>query len=166
MERDRLHLRAAHQHPRRVAVTAMATTPPLKGMSILIVEDEAIIGMMLAAEIGRAGATPIGPVASVAGALKVVEARPIDVVILDAKLIDGSSAELATYLEERHIPYVVVSGYEVATLPRSLRDAPFVAKPISTPLLIDTIKSLGAASRLRQLPGAMDQASVPNETAD
>jgi CheY-like chemotaxis protein len=141
-------------------------TPPLNGLSILIVEDETIIGMMMAAEIGSAGGTPIGPVASVAGALKAVETWPIDVVILDAKLIDGSSAELAAHLEERGIPYVVVSGYEGATLPGSLRDAPFVAKPISTPLLIDTIKSLGTASRLQQPPAAMAHAPVLNDPAD
>jgi DNA-binding NtrC family response regulator len=141
-------------------------TPSLNGLSILIVEDEVIIGMMMAAEIGRAGGTPIGPVASVAGALKAVEARPIDAVILDAKLIDGSSADLAAHLEERGIPYVVVSGYEGATLPGSLRDAPFVAKPIATPLLIETIKSLAAASRLRQSPGAMAHAPASTESAD
>jgi CheY-like chemotaxis protein len=139
----------------------MTMLPSLNGMSILIVEDEAIIGMMLAAEIGSVGGTPIGPVTSVAGALTAVGTRPIDAVILDAKLIDGSGAELAACLEERRIPYVVVSGYEKATLPISLRGAPFVAKPISTPLLIDAIKSLGTASRLRQSPAAMDTLPCP-----
>jgi DNA-binding response OmpR family regulator len=137
-------------------------TLPLDGLSILIVEDEIIIGLMLAAEIGGAGATPIGPVTSVAGALKAVDARPVDAVILTTKLIDGSGADLATRLEERRIPYVVVSGYEEATLPSILRSAPFVAKPISTPLLMNAIKALGIGSRQRPPSQCKDRALEPN----
>jgi CheY-like chemotaxis protein len=114
---------------------------PLHGMSVLIVEDEVIIGMMLFDEIARAGGTPIGPVTSVAGALKEIESGIVDAVILDAKLVDGSGAELAARLGERRIPYVVTSGYEQANLPRELRGAPFVAKPISLPLLMEAISS-------------------------
>ena len=120
-------------------------TQSLGGISILIVEDEIIIGMMLATEIAGAGGVPVGPVSTVSGALKAIANRPVDAVILDAKLIDGSGADLATLLEVRRIPYVVVSGYEEAALPSSLRRAPFVAKPVSTPLLMEAIKSLGIA---------------------
>jgi two-component SAPR family response regulator len=115
-------------------------TQPLDGISVLIVEDEIIIGMMLCNEIGRAGGTSIGPVTSVAGALKEIESQIVDAVILDAKLVDGSGADLAACLEERRIPYVVISGYEEANLPRGLRGAPFVAKPISMPLLMEVIE--------------------------
>ena len=45
-------------------------TPWLGGKSVLIVEDEFLIGLMLIKEITRAGGTPLGPVTSVADALK------------------------------------------------------------------------------------------------
>jgi DNA-binding NtrC family response regulator len=112
----------------------------LGGMSVLVVEDEVIIGMMLCKEIARAGGTSIGPVTSVADALKEIEFRIVDAVILDAKLVDGSGADLAGCLEERRIPYVVISGYDEADLPMRLRGAPYVAKPISLPLLMDAIE--------------------------
>jgi len=115
---------------------------PLDGMSVLIVDDEVIIGMMLCSEIVRAGGTSIGPVTSVADALIEIESRAIDAVILDAKLVDGSGADLAVYLDERRIPYVVVSGYDSANLPKGLRKAPFIAKPISLPILMEAIESL------------------------
>ena len=114
--------------------------PSLGGMSVLVVEDEVIIGMMLCKEIARAGGTSIGPVTSVADALKEIEFRIVDAVILDAKLVDGSGADLAGCLEQRRIPYVVISGYDKANLPMGLRGAPFVAKPISLPLLMDAIE--------------------------
>ena len=119
-------------------------TPWLSGKSVLIVEDEFLIGLMLIKEIAGAGGTSIGPVTSVAEALKEIESRIIDLVILDAKLVDGSGAELAVCLEERRIPYVVVSGYDKADLPRRLRSAPFVAKPISVPQLMEAIEGLHA----------------------
>jgi DNA-binding NtrC family response regulator len=112
----------------------------LGGMSILVVEDEFIIGLMLCNEIAGAGATSIGPVTSVADALKEIASRIVDAVILDAKLADSSGADLAGCLEERRIPYVVISGYNKADLPIGLRGAPFVAKPISLPLLMDAIE--------------------------
>ena len=132
-------------------------TKPLGGASVLIVEDEIIIGLMLAAEIGNAGGTPVGPVTSVTGALKTIASRPVDAVILDAKLIDGSGADLATCLDQRRIPYVVVSGYESDALPKSLRHAPFIAKPISAPLLIDAIRKIAVASKKRLLPVAQTE---------
>jgi DNA-binding NtrC family response regulator len=117
---------------------------PLDGMSVLIVDDEIIIGMMLFNEIARAGGTSIGPVTSVANALMEIESRTVDVVILDAKLVDGWGADLAVHLDERRIPYVVVSGYDNANLPKELRKAPFIGKPISLPLLMEAIESLRA----------------------
>jgi len=108
--------------------------------TVLVVEDEVIIGMMLCNEIANAGGAPIGPVNSVAEALKEIDSRRVDLVILDAKLGDGSGAELTGALKTRGIPYVVVSGYEVANLPAELRAAPFVAKPISMPVLMEAIE--------------------------
>lgn len=121
-------------------------TRRLNGKSVLIIEDEFLIGLMLVKEITGAGGTSIGPVTAVAGALKEIELRNIDLVILDAKLVDGSAADLAVCLEERRIPYVVVSGYDEANLPSGLRRAPFIAKPISVPVLLEAIEGLTAVS--------------------
>jgi DNA-binding response OmpR family regulator len=119
-------------------------TPWLSGKSVLVVEDEFLIGLMLIKEIEREGGTSIGPATSVVDALKEIESRNIDLVILDAKLVDGSGADLAVCLEERRIPYVVVSGYDRVDLPRGLRRAPFIAKPISVPVLLEAIEGLNA----------------------
>jgi DNA-binding NtrC family response regulator len=134
-------------------------TGSLGGKSILIVEDEMIIGMMLSNEIAYAGGVPIGPVTSIAEALKAIESGTIDTVVLDAKLADGSAAAFAACLEERGIPFVVSSGYEETSLPKELRGAPFVAKPISIPLLMEAIGSL-AARPLRRPPQA-PQSTIP-----
>jgi len=64
----------------------MAKPSPAVGKSILVVEDEVIIGMMMCRELERAGALPIGPLTSVADAVKEIDSRIVDLVILDAKL--------------------------------------------------------------------------------
>lgn len=119
-------------------------TPWLSGKSVLIVEDEFLIGLMLVKEITGAGGTSVGPVTTVADALKEIDSRTIDLVILDAKLVDGSGADLAVCLDDRRVPYVVVSGYDEVNLPDGLRRAPFIAKPISVPVLLQTIEGLNA----------------------
>ena len=124
-------------------------TQSLGCRSILVVEDEIIIGLMLCNEIERAGGTAIGPVNSVAAALKEIEDRTVDVVILDAKLIDGGAARLAGCLKERRIPYVVVSGYERANLPDVLQGVPFVSKPISIPTLMEALEVVPTAAPVR-----------------
>jgi len=125
-----------------------STTPWLGGKSVLIVEDEFLIGLMLIKEITRVGGTSLGPVTSVADAMKEINSQPVDAVILDAKLVDGSAADLAACLDERGIPYVVVSGYDKENLPNGLRGAPFVAKPILVPVLIEAIEELAARHAL------------------
>jgi CheY-like chemotaxis protein len=124
----------------------------LGGKSVLIVEDEFLIGLMLTKEITGAGGTSLGPVTSAADALKEIESRPIDAVILDAKLVDGSAADLAACLDARRIPYVVVSGYDRENLPSGLRQAPFIAKPILVPVLMEAIEGLAAGHALPSLP--------------
>jgi len=140
----------------------MAIHSPVLGKSILVVEDEFIIGMMLCQELERAGAVPIGPLSSVADAVKKIEAKTVDLVILDAKLAGGSGGDLVACLKDRGIPYVVVSGYEKAGLPRELKGAPFVAKPVSMTLLLEAINVVTTASAPRPAP----ETPLTTDTAD
>jgi DNA-binding NtrC family response regulator len=128
-------------------IKASDMTRPLEGMSVLIIEDEFLIGMMLQNEIERAGAASVRLVTSVADALKEIESGSADVAIVDSKLADGSAAGLAAALEHRGMLYVVASGYEKANLPKGLQGAPFVSKPVSVPLLIETIRSASLTLR-------------------
>ena len=130
-------------------------TMPLHGLSVLIIEDEFIIGMMLLNEMERAGATSVGQVSSVADALKEIESGVADVAIVDSKLADGSAADLADMLERRGMRYVVVSGYERANLPERLKGAPFVPKPVSVPLLIETIQRVAGRPAVPMSTGPM-----------
>lgn len=69
---------------------ATPAAPALKGMRILVVEDEPFIAFDLMMAIEEAGATAIGPAATVAEALDFIINEPPDGAILDVNLPDGT----------------------------------------------------------------------------
>jgi DNA-binding NtrC family response regulator len=83
----------------------------LGGRRILVVEDEAMVSMMLVDILTSAGGVVIGPAGSTKKALALIEQETIHCAILDVKLTDGMSVPVAEALAARGIPYVIASGY-------------------------------------------------------
>ncbi|MDB5555331.1 MAG: histidine kinase [Rhizobium sp.] len=89
------------------------------------------------------GCVVAGPVATIEEALAIAEAEAPDGVLLDANLNGESSAPIATFLQARAIPFVVVTGYGALELPtEAMNAAPRLAKPFSS---VDFEKTLIAA---------------------
>ena len=78
--------------------------------TILIVDDEPIIGMALSGAVIDAGGKFIGPAASVKAALSLLEAHFVSGAILDVNLTDGLVSPVVDYLMERQIPLIVQTG--------------------------------------------------------
>jgi DNA-binding NtrC family response regulator len=78
--------------------------------NILIVEDETLIALDMADCVEAAGGRVVGPVATVAGALTLLEAIPVDAAILDANLADRDVTPVALLLTARKIPTIIYSG--------------------------------------------------------
>lgn len=118
-----------------------------QSFKILIVEDEAIIAMALAAELEDAGHKIVEVAHTGNEALDIITSQPVDLVILDIKLGDGMDG-LQTLEKIRKIddPYVfVVSGNSDA--PTAQRIAAlgverFFVKPVSPSLLLESIETL------------------------
>jgi two-component SAPR family response regulator len=72
-----------------------------------------------------------------------------DVAIIDIKLQDGSSAELAKKLCDRKIPFLAVSGYPADDgSDEVFQSAPWVAKPVTPDSLQLALRSILAAPAL------------------
>ena len=100
------------------------------GKNILIVEDESIIAMEMAEAVGAAGGTVLGPVASVEAAMELVNGEErIDAAILDVRLQDGISIEVAQALKRDGIPLIFVTGYDDWFMPADLEDVSVYQKP-------------------------------------
>ena len=83
----------------------------LSGRRVLLVEDEAIIALDLAALLTDLGAVVVGPAHSVADALELLNEGKIDCAVLDINLNGEPVYPVARALETRRIPFVFVTSY-------------------------------------------------------
>ena len=98
---------------------------------ILVADDDALLGMLICDWLNEAGCDILGPVASVASALGLVEkeADRLDGALIDVQLADGNSYPLADVLALRGIPYAFVTGHGVSGLAPAYRHALTLGKP-------------------------------------
>ncbi len=71
---------------------------------ILIAEDEPFVALDLAATVQDAGGLVIGPAATVAEALALLDTQPVAAAILDVNLSDGDIGPVAERLIARGVP--------------------------------------------------------------
>jgi DNA-binding response OmpR family regulator len=98
--------------------------------TILIVEDEPLIAMMLEDFLDSLGHKVIATCDSVAVALGHVEAGGFDVAIIDVQLKDGEKVwPVADRLAEKGTPFVIATGGHIEPPPALHAGAPILAKP-------------------------------------
>jgi CheY-like chemotaxis protein len=78
----------------------------LHGCSILVVEDDPLIGLSIAEMIRRERGTPVGPAANSKEALSAMEGRKLHGAVLDIALKGETVFKLADAIRDRHIPIV------------------------------------------------------------
>lgn len=103
----------------------------LAGRRILIVEDEALVAMLIEDIVEELGGAVAGPAAKVAQALAVLEAGEVDAALLDVNLGGEWSYPVAEALAARGIPYVFITGYGQNGLSPEYRDHPVLQKPFT-----------------------------------
>lgn len=112
----------------------------LRGRRILVVEDEYMMADDLQYDLEEVGAQVIGPVPSVADALRLLAAEEaIDGAILDVNLRGEKAYPVADVLRERGIPFVLATGYEQWALPEAYKDLPRCEKPVDLRHLARTL---------------------------
>jgi len=114
----------------------------LTGARILIVEDEALVAMLVEDALLDAGCEVLGPAADVESALRLLNESKIDAAVLDMNLGGDSSAPVADALAERGMPFVVATGYGASGLPPRHRGVPVLAKPYDPADLILRLSGL------------------------
>lgn len=96
---------------------------------VLVVEDEALLALMLRDMLEDLGYDVEGPVGRIDQALATAGAAPIDAAILDLNLGGDSTFEVADRLLARGVPFVFATGYAESALPERFRQSPTLRKP-------------------------------------
>jgi DNA-binding response OmpR family regulator len=78
--------------------------------TVLVAEDNAMIGFDITDALEAAGYAILGPARSCSDAFSWLERSLPDVAILDAMLKDGPCTELARELQNRKVPFIIYSG--------------------------------------------------------
>lgn len=102
---------------------------PADGRRVLVVEDEALVAMLVEDALLDAGFTVIGPAATVEEAMNFLATERPDAVVLDLNLAGETSTPVADALASRGIPYVIATGYGASGLPAGHQQAMVLAKP-------------------------------------
>lgn len=97
--------------------------------TILIVEDEPLIAMMLEDFLVELGHKVVASCESVAEAMGHVEAGRFDVAIIDVSLADGKVWPVADRLVATGKPFVLATGGHLEPPPPEHADVPLLAKP-------------------------------------
>jgi CheY-like chemotaxis protein len=97
--------------------------------SILLVEDEAIIRMMLVEMLEELGHRVIAEAGNVQDGRSLAEMEDFDLAILDINL-DGQNVQpVAEAVAARGLPFLFVSGYGPTGVPEPFRGNQVLAKP-------------------------------------
>ncbi len=110
---------------------------------VLVLEDEALIGLNLRDDLQDAGYRVEGPFTTCTAALEWLETATPDTAILDAALKDGPCREIALELTRREVPFLIYSGYhEDRLLLAEFPHVTWIEKPAPSSVLIEACQQL------------------------
>lgn len=101
----------------------------LSGMTILVVEDTALVADLLTEELQAAGCRVIGPAPRLQQGLALAGTPGLDGALLDVNLAGEPCFPIADALSARGVPFAFLTGYGATVLPASYQDVPCLAKP-------------------------------------
>lgn len=97
--------------------------------SVLLVEDETLLRMMIADMLTELGHEVAGEAGDLGSGLTMAMSAECDAAILDLQLGRDSSAAIAEALQVRGIPFVFASGYGADGVPEQFKGRPILQKP-------------------------------------
>ena len=107
----------------------MIDTAVLKGLRVLVVEDEMMVSMLIEDMLSDMGCTVIGPASRLDEAMELATSSDMDCAVLDVNLGGQPIFPLADLLRERGCPFAFATGYGDAGLRDVDRGTPVLQKP-------------------------------------
>jgi CheY-like chemotaxis protein len=108
---------------------------------VLVVEDEAMIAMLVEDMVLDFGSEVVGPVATMDDAINLARSAELDAAILDINVGGSVIFPVADILSERGIPLIFATGYGSKGLPPRFQNSPTLPKPFSYQSLEEALRS-------------------------
>jgi PAS domain S-box-containing protein len=102
---------------------------------VLLVEDEALVAMMIQETLKEFGYQVVGPLNTASEALAAAREGHFDAAVLDINLGDGLVYTVAEILSVRGVPFVFVTGYDADSVDPRFSEVPILQKPIERDML-------------------------------
>jgi CheY-like chemotaxis protein len=113
----------------------------LLGRRLLVVEDNFLVALNMAAALEDAGAE-VTCIGFAEQAVHTIEARPLDAVLLNGTLHGNPVDEIAAALTRLRVPFLFVTGYARESLPQAFRKVTLVSKPFTQKQLVEAAADL------------------------
>lgn len=127
----------------------------LAGLRILIVEDEAMIAVLLEDMLQDFGCRVAGIAPSVEKAMPLVRELALDGALLDMNMHGRSTLAVAKELAARSVPFLLVTGYGAGDNdPPVMRNAPRLTKPFTQAALARRMAEVFAATAVEASAGS------------
>jgi CheY-like chemotaxis protein len=107
----------------------MIMTAPLTGVRLLLVEDEAMVAMMLEEMLTDLGCVVVEVAGTLARGLSLADADTLDAAVLDINLGGDKVYPVAEKLAAMGVPFVFSTGYGLAGIAPAFARIPALAKP-------------------------------------
>ena len=115
----------------------------IPGNRLLLVEDEALTGMMMSDMLTELGFDVIGPFGRLADAMAAVGREDFQAAILDVNLDGEMVYPVADAVLARGVPFVFVTGYGAEGIDRRFAQVPVLQKPIERQMLQNVFLDAG-----------------------
>jgi DNA-binding response OmpR family regulator len=115
---------------------------------VLVVEDDRFLSDCLVEILHWAGLDVVGPAASSASALELIDREGCDTAVLDINLGNATSEPVAARLSKLGTPFLTVSGSSKDQRPPAYNGAPALLKPYNAKELVAELNcSIGGSGK-------------------
>jgi diguanylate cyclase (GGDEF)-like protein len=141
---DTLHPDSAPIARVAIAEKPYPAIPP--GLKVLVLEDDAMVSMLLEDMLEDMGCRVMGPFDDVAATMALIEREAPQVGLLDVHLGDGDEPYgVARVLAGRGVPFAFVTGDGAAKLPEEFNGRPILHKPFHLATMVKLVAQLAGA---------------------
>jgi CheY-like chemotaxis protein len=113
-----------------------------KGLRVFVVEDEAMIRMMVVDMLEELGHSVSAEAGRLDQALQLALSTDFDLAILDVNLDGKIVTPVALLIEGRGLPIIFATGYGGAGLPEEFKNRPALQKPFEFEALAAALNSI------------------------